>query len=190
MKTGILGGTFDPVHNGHVYIGQELLKHTDLEEIWYVVSPMNPFKQNDVIIRDDLRLQMVRLALKGKKGLRESDIEMRMPKPSYMCDTLRALSKRYSRREFSLIIGSDNWPRFGEWKNSMEILSKYPIYVFSRKGYSVVPADFPDGVQFVSLPPVDVSSTMVREKILKGEDISDYVPWRVKSFIEKNKLYK
>ena len=127
QQIGIFGGTFNPIHNGHIELARRLLSLAGLDEVWFVVSPQNPFKRNDVLLDDALRLEMVRLALEGEPRLVPCDYEFRLPRPSYMWYTLQAMAADYPDREFVLLIGADNWARFDEWYASREIIAHHRI---------------------------------------------------------------
>jgi len=189
-KTGIYGGTFNPIHNGHVDIGRHILGNTDIDEVWYVVSPQNPFKINQELLEDRLRFDMTKKALYRKAGLLAVDFELRMPKPSYMWNTLQALSKRFSKRDFVLIIGADNWQRFGEWYNAREILDNYELCIYPRRGYPVDEKSLPEGVRMIKMDLIDISSTEIRQLVKDGERFEHLVPAPVADTIKKLKLYR
>ncbi len=134
MTTGIFGGTFNPIHNGHVELARTLLQSAGLDEVWFVVSPQNPWKQNQTLLDDDLRLEMVGAALEGETKMTASDYELHLPRPSYMWHTLQALAKDYPEREFVLLIGGDNWDGFDRWYCYEEILNNHRIVVYPRAG--------------------------------------------------------
>ena len=130
MRIGLFGGSFNPIHTGHIRLGEWLCKKALVDELWFLVSPLNPFKQkDDDLLPDEARLQLTRLAIEGRPQLKESDIEMQLPRPSYMVRTLAELRKKYPNEEFILIIGADNWLRFPQWKQSDEILRHHRILV-------------------------------------------------------------
>ena len=176
MTTGVFGGSFNPIHNAHIVLARNLLEAVGLSEVWFVVSPQNPFKQQTDLMPDDLRLQMVNKALEGERRLKACDIEMRMPKPSYMWNTLQALSNEYPDRRFTLIIGSDNWERFHEWHRASDIIKQYNIVIYPRPGYAIDASSLPDNVILTDTPQTDISSTEIRRRLQKGEDIGELVP--------------
>ena len=182
LTTGIFGGSFNPVHNGHIELARRLLAIAGLDEVWFVVSPQNPFKRNDRLLDDRLRLEMVRLALKDEPRMAASDYEFGMPRPSYMWHTLRAMSKDYPDRRFVLLIGADNWARFGEWY-------AHRVVVYPREGVPLDPATLPAGVTLADTGLIPGSSTEVRRRIAEGEPIDGLVPPAVASFIRENRLY-
>ena len=176
MTIGVFGGSFNPIHNAHINLARNLLEAVDLNEVWFVVSPQNPFKQQTDLMPDDLRLQMVSKALEDERRLKACDIEMRMPKPSYMWNTLQALGKEYPDHRFVLIIGSDNWERFSEWYRASDIIKQYDIVIYPRPGYAIDKATLPDNVTLTDTPQTDISSTEIRQRLQKGEDIGELVP--------------
>lgn len=178
MKIGIFGGSFNPIHNGHVAIGRTMLREMNLDEVWYMVSPHNPLKQSADLLDENIRLQIVRHALEKEQGLVAKDYEFSLPRPSYTWNTLQCLHKDYPNDEFVLIIGGDNWDYFDRWAHHDEILATHKIAVFPREGMEV-PEALPENVTFVRVPLVNVTSTMLRNMIKKGEDISQYVPVEV-----------
>ena len=175
IKTGIFGGSFNPIHNGHISLAQQLKEKAGLDEVWMMVSPQNPLKQNEDLLDDEKRLEMVRLALEGKKGLIASDYEMHLPKPSYTWNTLQALSKDYPEREFVLMIGGDNWDLFDKWYRAEDIKQNYEIIVYTRT---------PGEPGFI-----DISSTNIRQRVKEGKGIKRLVPKAVADYIRKEGLY-
>lgn len=186
---GIFGGSFNPVHNGHIELARRLLTLAGLDEVWFVVSPQNPFKRNEKLLDDALRLEMVRLALADEQRMAASDCEFRLPRPSYMWHTLQSLAKDYPEREFVLLIGADNWARFDQWYAAREIIASHRIVVYPREGTPLNPASFPPNVTLADIGLVPGSSTEVRRRIACGQPIDGLVPPVVAEFIRKNKLY-
>lgn len=182
MKIGIFGGSFNPIHKGHVAIGRTMLRAVGLDEVWYMVSPHNPLKESADLLDEAVRLRIVSKTLEGEHGLRAVDYEFSLPRPSYTWNTLQHLHADYPDDEFVLIIGGDNWEKFSKWAHSDDILATHNIAVFPREG-SCVPREHPSNVTFVSVPTVDVTSTMLRGMVSRGEDISPYVPQCVVSDI-------
>lgn len=189
QQIGIFGGTFNPIHNGHIELARRLLSLAGLDEVWFVVSPQNPFKRNDVLLDDALRLEMVRLALEGEPRLVPCGYEFRLPRPSYMWYTLQAMAADYPDREFVLLIGADNWARFDEWYASREIIAHHRIVVYPREGSPLAASSLPPGVTIADTGLVSGSSTEVRQRITAGQPIDGLVPQVVAEFIAKNKLY-
>ena len=169
MRIGLFGGSFNPIHTGHIRLGEWLCKKGLVDELWFLVSPLNPFKQkDDDLLSDEARLQLTRLAIEGRPQLKVSDIEMQLPRPSYMVRTLAELRQKYPNDEFILIIGADNWLRFPQWKQSDEILRNHQILVYPRPSYDIDTSTLPSNVQLVSTPLFDISSTQIRQAIRDG----------------------
>lgn len=185
IKTGIYGGSFNPIHNGHIALARHLLQEAELDEIWFVVSPQNPFKVQQQLLADDKRLLLVRKALAPYPQLVASDFEFSLPRPSYMWHTLLGMSAQWPDRELHLIIGADNWLCFDRWYHADDIRSTYPIIIYPRQGYDIVPSALPQGVRLVNTPLYNVSSTEIRADVAAGRDISGKVPSTILSEVEK-----
>lgn len=185
IKTGIYGGSFNPIHNGHIALARHLLHEAELDEIWFVVSPQNPFKVQQQLLADDKRLLLVRKALAPYPQLVASDFEFSLPRPSYMWHTLQGMSAQWPDRELHLIIGADNWLCFDRWYHADDIRRTYPIIIYPRQGYDITPADLPQGVRLVNTPLYNVSSTEIRADIAAGRDVSGKVPSTILSEVEK-----
>lgn len=189
MTIGILGGSFNPVHIGHLMLSSYLQQFGGFDEVWLNLSPLNPLKSNpEELIPDVQRLAMLDLAIGTTKGLKVCDIELSMPRPSYTINTLRYLAKRYPRHQFKLIIGSDNWKIFDQWKDSEEILSDFGVVIYPRPGYPVGTI-YEDCVDVVTAPTADISSTFIRKALARGKDMNYFLPAGVFDYIKKNQLY-
>ncbi len=178
MDIGIFGGSFNPIHNGHIAVARCALEEARLDEVWFVVSPHNPFKQHAALMDDNLRLRMVRAALQNEQGLVCSDYEFRLPQPSYMCNTLRALAEDYPSDTFSLLIGADNWGAFPQWRDSSYILAHHRILIYPRRGCEIEPKELPAGVEYLPSPNLDISATDIRQRLAQGVDASSLIPQR------------
>lgn len=176
IKTGIYGGSFNPIHNGHVAIARQMIARAGLDEVWLVVSPQNPLKPAGTLLADDKRLLMARTALQGERRITASDYEFGLPRPSYMWNTLQSMERDYPDREFTLLIGADNWAVFHRWHRADDILTHYPIAIYPRSGWPLRADSLPPGVRLIDTGLYDVSSTEVRRKIALGEDITPLVP--------------
>ena len=185
-RTGIFGGSFNPIHNGHISLALQLKEQAGLDEVWLMVSPQNPLKQAGDLLNDEQRLQMARLAVgevtspdpsyrRGTKGIVVSDYEMHLPKPSYTWNTLEALKRDYPDRQFILMIGGDNWEHFDRWYRAEDIKANYEIVVYTRT---------PGDPGFI-----DISSTDIRRRIREGRGIRRLVPKAVADYIKENRLY-
>lgn len=184
-RIGIFGGSFNPIHVGHIAIARELLTLAQLDEVWFLVSPLNPFKKAATdLLDDDKRLLMAQRALRGETRLKASDYEFHLPKPSYTWSTLQQLSADYPDRRFALIIGADNWLAFDRWARPDFILAHYPIIVYPREGYAIT-QPLPAGVRLVDTPLYPVSSTEVRRRVKAGEDIAGLVPPPIESLVKR-----
>ena len=187
IPTVIFGGSFDPIHNGHISLAAEVCRRGLAAEVWFMVSPLNPHKEGCRITPEETRLKMVQLAVEGNASFVACDFEFSLPRPSYTVNTLAALEEAFPDREFKLLIGADNWEKFHKWYKWKTILSRYGIIVYPR-GDEKQPS-LPCGVEWLSAELCDVSSTMVRESVARGESISSFVPQAVEVFIKENKLY-
>jgi len=167
-RTGIYGGSFNPIHEGHVALAKALADSGLVDEMWLLVSPQNPFKVNAELLDDDERLRLARLAVCDVPGVEVCDREFFLPRPSYMYKTLNALSKEHPEREFVLVIGADNWERFPDWYRSKDILSAYHIIIYPRPGYTL--QNVPSGVTVADTPLLDISSTKIRRRITSDPD--------------------
>ncbi|MBR4242763.1 MAG: nicotinate (nicotinamide) nucleotide adenylyltransferase [Bacteroidaceae bacterium] len=183
MRTGIYGGSFNPMHIGHIELGGWLLEQGYLDEMWFLVSPQNPMKRQSDLLDDDMRLHLARLSVDSyqrnhktrvrfaKRSVRVMNIEARLPRPSYMINTLNLLQRRYPKREFILIIGADNWLTFPHWYRSEEILEYHRIIIYPRPGVELNADELPESVTLISgAPENDVSSTQIREAIRNNPD--------------------
>lgn len=186
MRTGIFGGSFNPIHNGHIALARELLKQAQLDEIWFVVSPQNPLKQQSELLSDHLRLDMVRVGLQQECHLIACDYEFHLPCPSYTWNTLQHLSTDYPDRQFVLIIGGDNWAHFDQWYHGKDIVSHYQVVVYPRTGYVLNTHNLPPGVTIVDTPLYPVSSTEIRHLVQQGKSINHLVPTQLIETIKKN----
>ena len=184
ITTGIFGGSFNPIHNGHISLARHILKAGGLDEIWFVVSPQNPLKSADTLADDDYRLSLVRKALEGEPSLVASDYEFHMPRPSYMYDTLMAMLRDYPDRDFVLLIGGDNWTMFNRWYRWEDILHNFRIIIYPRQGSYIDISTLPANVRLVETELYNISSTEIRDKISKGEDITHLVPEAIAKLIK------
>ena len=176
-RIGIYGGSFNPIHTGHISLAQHILSAARLDGVWLVVSPQNPLKAgNGSLIDDEVRLRLARKALEGVSGISVSDYEFHMPRPSYMWHTLRHLSETNPDVSFTLIIGADNWLDFDRWYRSRDIIAAYNVIIFPREGYPVDATKLPQGVCLVNTPLFPISSTEIRQKVARGESITGLVP--------------
>ena len=187
---GIFSGSFNPIHAGHLIMANYIGEFTDLEGMWFVVSPHNPFKETKDLLDERIRLEMARLALEEFDQMIASDVEFHMPRPSYTIDTLTKLTSEYPDKKFTLVVGGDNWNLFRQWKEYEKIINSYRIFVYPRLGEEVViPERFRESVRLVKAPIVEISSTFIRESIRSGKDMRAFLPSPVYDFIKQNRLY-
>jgi len=190
MQTGLFFGSFNPIHIGHLALAEYMIEFTGLEQIWFVVSPHNPLKSKDSLLADHHRLEMVHLAIDHDKRFRVSDIEFRMPQPSYTIDTLSYLEEKSPGNKYSLIIGSDNLSSFGKWKNADQIIQKYHRYVYPRFGTASESNQTHEDMTMVNAPKIEVSSSFIREAIRDGKSVRYFLPEKVYQYIDQMNFYR
>jgi nicotinate-nucleotide adenylyltransferase len=191
MKVGIYGGSFNPIHKGHTQLAASIVEQGLVDELWLLVSPLNPLKSGEVsdIAEYEHRLKMAELATEGIQGVKVSDFERHLPLPSYTVKTLAALREAYPKHEFVLVIGADNWERFPRWYRADEIIKKYRILVYRRPGCEMDETVLPPSVQVVETPLYDVSSTEIRASVKKGRMMRRWLDSRVARYIKEKGLY-
>lgn len=182
-RIGLYSGSFNPIHHGHVMLANYLVEFSDLDELWFVVSPQNPLKKKEDLMRDEDRLKMVELALEGDSRLKVSDIEMSLPIPSYTINTLRALSERYPEDRFVFICGMDSLQDLHRWKEYQAILDGYELLVFPRKGYDGGDLIHHPHVKVLETPIIEVSSTFIRNSMREGKDVRHFMPERAYQYL-------
>lgn len=187
IRTALFGGTFNPLHNGHLAIAQSVLEQGLADEVWILITPCNPWKKDQALLDDRLRYDMVAQAVKEMDGVRASDYEFKLDKPSYTANTLRRISADYPDREFILTIGADNWVKFHNWREADFILKNYPIIVYPRQGYPI--ENVSDNVTLLDCPLMDISSTQIRQMVQDGTPINEFVSASVARTILEKKLY-
>jgi nicotinate-nucleotide adenylyltransferase len=191
MTIGLFFGSFNPIHIGHLIIANAILELGHLDQVWFVVSPQNPFKNKGNLLHEFDRLDMVRAAISDNPRMMASDVEFHMPKPSYTSDTLAYLSDKYPSYQFKLIVGEDNLAGFHKWKNAKNILNDYGLFVYPRPfSANTIPeiANHPN-VKLVKAPMVDISATFIRDLIKNKRSIKYLVPSSVEELISSRKLY-
>ena len=190
IRTGIFGGSFNPIHIGHLALANYLCEYGEVDEVWFLVSPQNPFKQQQHLLDDTSRLRLVQASVAGYPRFRASDFEFNLPKPSYTVHTLEKLSEAYPERDFYLIIGADNWAAFDRWKAPEEILAKHHLLIYPRRGYDIDQATLPDKVKAVDTPLLEVSSTFIRQCLAEGKDIRYFMHPEAYKLIKEEGFYQ
>jgi nicotinate-nucleotide adenylyltransferase len=190
MKVGLFFGSFNPVHTGHLIIANYMANFTNLDEVWMVVSPHNPFKDKRKLTNMYDRLEMTRLATENSEHIKVSDIEFGLPQPSYTIDTLTYLQEKYPGRAFSLIMGADNLSSLKKWKNYEVLLANYKIYVYPRPGFDVSEWLNHPSISLTDTPNMEISSTFIRNAIKEGKNVQYFVPDQVLEFIESKNMYR
>ena len=189
---GLYFGTFNPIHIGHLIIANHMVEYSDLDEIWMVVTPHNPFKKKNSLLDNHHRLDMVYLATEEYEKIQPSDIEFRLPQPNYTINTLAHISEKYPNYTFSLIMGEDNLKSLHKWKNYEAILEDYHIYVYPRVSEGIVENQFKnhENIHRVDAPIVEVSSTMIRKAIKEEKNCKPLLPYKVWKYIDEMNFYK
>lgn len=186
MRIGIFGGSFNPIHVGHIALARQLRTFAGLDEVWLMVSPQNPLKQgNTELLDDQLRFQLARLALHGEEGICASNYELHLPKPSYTWNTLQHLREDFPKHDFVLLIGGDNWQLFPRWYRADDILREYPIVVYPRRGSDIDHTTLPLNVTIVYTKLLDISSTDVRESVREGRAIAGMVDKTIEPLVRR-----
>jgi nicotinate-nucleotide adenylyltransferase len=189
MKIGLFFGSFNPIHTGHLIIASYMANHTDLDKVWLVVSPHNPLKKASDLINTYDRLEMAKLATETSDCIEVSDIELKLPRPSYTIDTLTHLREKFPNHQFALIMGSDNLDSLQKWKNYEIILRDYEIYVYPRPGSVNAELSTHPSVTITDTPLIEISSTFIRKSISKKKSVQYFLPDSVLEFIDSKNLY-
>jgi nicotinate-nucleotide adenylyltransferase len=175
MKVGLYFGSFNPVHVGHLIIANHILNETEIEKIWFVVSPQNPFKENKSLLNEYDRFHLVRLATQDDTRIKCSDIEFSLSKPSYTSNTMAILSEKHPEHNFSIIMGSDSYQNLNKWKNYETIVANYDIYVYLRKDHAIQNVIKKNPIT-LDAPLIEISASQIRENIKEGKSIRYLVP--------------
>ncbi len=192
MKIGLYFGTFNPIHVGHLIIANHLVENSDLDQIWFVVTPLSPFKKKSNLLANHHRLEMVYMATENYDTLKPSDIEFGLPEPNYTVNTLVNLEEKYPKYDFSLLMGEDNLKSFHKWKNYEAILENYNLYVYPRISEGVIEHQFKNHpkIHKVNAPIVEISSTMIRKSIQEQKNVTPLLDAKVLKFIDEMNFYK
>jgi nicotinate-nucleotide adenylyltransferase len=189
MKVGLYFGSFNPVHIGHLIVASHVASHTEMQQVWFVVSPQNPLKPSSVLLNEYDRLHLVRLAVEDDLRLKASDVEFNLPRPSYTIDTLTYLQEKYPQHQFSIIIGSDSFQNLSRWKNFELLVKNYPFIIYTRPGFEVTET-WNAEVNVLAAPLLEISATEIRNNIKDGKTIRYLVSDKVREEIEQNRYYK
>jgi len=190
MKVGLFFGSFNPVHAGHLVLANYMLEYTDLERIWFVVSPHNPLKKKSTLLDEKQRLQMVDLAIGDNIKLKASNIEFNLPQPSYTIVTLTYLKEKYPQHEFVLIMGADNLESFHKWKNYEEILKHHQLYIYPRPESDGGKLKDHPQIKLINAPLMEISSTAIRQAIKEKKDMRYFMPEAVWQYINEMHFYE
>ena len=189
-KTGLFFGSFNPVHVGHMIIANFFVENSDLDRVWFVISPHNPLKNKASLLDDRQRYYMVQLAVEDNPRLMASNVEFHLEQPSYTVHTLAVLSEKYPDKEFVLLMGSDNLATFHKWKNYREILEHYQLYVYRRPGFEGSRFDDHPAVRFFDAPLMQISSSYIREQIRLGHSVEYLLIPKVFDYVTEMNLYR
>jgi nicotinate-nucleotide adenylyltransferase len=189
MNIGLYFGSFNPVHVGHLIIANHILNTADIEQIWIIVSPQNPFKAEGELLNEVKRLSIVKKCISGDKRIIASNVEFKLSRPSFTADTLIHLRKKYPQHNFSIIMGSDSFQALPQWKNFQSIIDNHRIFIYRRKGFEVN-AKIKADIKILDGDILELSSTSIRELIRTGKSIRYLVPDKAREEIEKNHYYK
>jgi len=189
MKIGLYFGSFNPIHNGHLIIANHFINETDLDQVWFVVSPQNPFKQNQVLLNEQHRLSLIKAAIDEDAKLKASNIEFSLPKPSYTVNTLVYITEKFPQHQFVIIMGSDGYQNINKWKNADFILANFCIYIYQRPGFEINQMQN-EKILITKAPLINISSSYIRELIKKDKKIRFLVPDSVENIINKELYYK
>lgn len=189
-KTGLFFGSFNPIHTGHLILAEYMVEHAGLKEVWFIVSPQNPLKEKKSLLADHHRLAMVNIAIEDDVRFRSSNIEFKMPQPSYTIDTLTYLSEKYPEKNFVLIGGMDILPSFHKWKNYQELLEQYELFIYNRPDYA--PGEYQEhpSIRFFKAPMIEISASFIRDSIRNGKDIKYMLPPKVYEYIMEMHFYE
>lgn len=190
MKIGLLFGSFNPVHNGHLIIAEYLAENTALNQVWMVVSPQNPLKKKETLLANHHRLAMVKLAVEDSAKLKVSDIEFKLPVPSYTINTIVHLQEKYPKHSFTLIMGADNLEGFTKWKNYEQLLELCELYVYPRPGYDGGALREHPKVFWVNAPLMELSATYIRQAVKEGKSVRYMLPEAVYKYLSEMNFYK
>ncbi len=188
MHIGLYFGSFNPIHIGHLIIANHVLQHSEIDKLWFILSPHNPLKDSHSLLNEYDRLHLVELAIKDNPKFRASNVEFSLPKPSYTIDTLTYLREKFPLEKFSVIMGGDSFQNISRWKNAEQLLAAYPVIVYNRPGFTVMP---PEGahIQVLDAPMLDISASFIRSEIKAKHSVQYLLPDTVWKYISENRYY-
>lgn len=188
MHIGLYFGSFNPVHIGHLIIANHVLQYSDIDKLWFVLSPHNPLKDSHALLNEYDRMHLLQLAIDDNPKFRVSNVEFSLPKPSYTIDTLTYLHEKFPLEQFSVIMGGDSFQNIRRWKNWEQLLAQYSVIVYNRSGYTVHP---PEGarVQVLDAPMIDISSSFIRAQVKLKKSVRYLLPDAVWQYISENRYY-
>ena len=189
MKIGLFFGSFNPIHHGHLMVASFIANHTDIQQVWLVVSPQNPHKTQSSLLNEYDRLHLAQLAIEDDAQIKVSDIEFKLPKPSYTIDTLTYLQEKYPQHQFYVIMGSDSFQNLPKWKNFEALIKNYQFIVYRRPGFDIT-EDYGADMQYLEAPMLELSATLIRNNCKDGITIRYLVPEQVRLEIERNNYFK
>jgi len=191
LKIGLYFGSYNPIHIGHLAIANYLVEYTGIDQLWFVVSPQNPFKKKENLLADYHRLELVNRAIENDDRFRASNIEFNLPKPSYTIDTLTYLQERHPDYNFSILMGSDNLESFYKWKNSEIIIENYGIIVYPRPGFDLTKVPEHKNISVVpNAPLMEISSSFIRNAIKEGKDVRHFMPEKAWIYLDEMNFYR
>lgn len=190
QKIGLFFGSFNPIHYGHLMIANHMVSNTDIDQVWFVISPCNPLKKKQSLLDEHHRLSMVKIAIDDNPLFRASDIEFKLSQPSYTTHTLAYLADAYPEKEFCLIMGADNLSTIEKWKNHQFILENYAIYIYPRPNVDIDRWNSTQNIHITEAPMMDISASFVRKQIAQGKSIRYITPDAVINYIEEMHFYK
>ncbi len=191
LKIGLYFGSYNPIHIGHLAIANYMVEFTDIDQLWFVVSPQNPFKKKENLLADYHRLELVNRVIENDDRFRASNIEFNLPKPSYTIDTLTYLQERHPDYSFSILMGSDNLESFYKWKNSEIIIENYGIIVYPRPGFDLTKVPEHKNISVaMDAPLMEISSSFIRNAIKEGKDIRHFMPEKAWIYLDEMNFYK
>lgn len=189
MKVGLYFGSFNPIHMGHLIIANHIANNTSLDKVWFVVSPQNPFKKSGSLLNEYHRLHLINTAIYGETKLKTTNVEFKLPKPSYTIDTLTYLAEKHPQHKFSIVMGSDGFKNLDGWKNYKTLINNYSFFIYNRPGF-IITETFGADITILDAPLLDISSTLIRTMIKEKKSIRFLVPDSVKEEIESNGFYR